>query len=239
MNKLLSVVICCLLSVSVFAQFTLQKDLPLSYLVSQPKNKVTKPGLIILLHGYGSNEADLFGLREMLPADFLVTSVRAPMTLAPNAYQWFRSETIKGVKGGNLKDLKTNSGLIRGFIKGAVKKFNADPSRVYLIGFSQGAMMSFEVGLTSPELLKGIAPLSGRIFESLRPQVKPSGAFKNFKIFIGHGTADEKVLYHYATEASAYLKEKQIPSVLHTYPGMQHSISEQEINDLVKWLKEK
>ena len=239
MNKLFLVVVLCFLSFATFAQFTLRKDLPLSYLIAQPKVKTAKPGLIILLHGYGSNEADLFELREMLPADFLITSVRAPMTLAPNAYQWFRSETIKGLKGGNLKDLKTNSDLIKSFIKGAVKKYNADPSRVYLVGFSQGAMMSFEVGLTSPELLKGIAPLSGRIFESLRPQIKPASAFKNFKIFIGHGTADEKVLYHYATEAAAYLKEKQIPAVLHSYAGMQHSINEQEINDLVKWLKEK
>lgn len=239
MTKLFSVFAICLFSLPVFAQFTLQKDLPLSYLVSQPKTITAKPGLVILLHGYGSNEADLFELRDMLPDNFLITSVRAPMTLAPNAYQWFRSETIKGVKGGNLKDLKTNSDLIKSFIKGALKKYNADPSRVYLIGFSQGAMMSFEVGLTSPELLRGIAPLSGRIFESLTPNVKPSSAFKNLKIFIGHGTADEKVLYHYATEAVSILKEKQIPAVLHTYQGMQHSINEQEINDLVKWLKEK
>jgi len=239
MNKSFLVVILCFFTLPIFAQFTLQKDLPLSYLVSQPKTKTAKPALIVLLHGYGSNEADLFELRDMLPADFMITSVRAPMTLAPNAYQWFRSETIKGVKGGNLKDLKANSDLIKAFIKGAVKKYNADPSQVYLIGFSQGAMMSFEVGLTSPELLRGIAPLSGRIFESLRPQVKPASAFKNFRIFIGHGTADEKVLYQYATEADAFLKEKKISAVLHSYPGMQHSINEQEINDLVKWLKEK
>jgi len=239
MNKLFLIVFLWLLSLPIFAQFPLQKDLPLSYLVSQPKTKTSKPGLLILLHGYGSNEADLFSLREMLPSDFFIMSVRAPMALAPNAYQWFRSETIKGVKGGNLKDLETNSDLIKAFIKGAVKKYKADPSQVYLIGFSQGAMMSFEVGLTSPELLRGIAPLSGRIFESLRPNIKPSSAFKNFKIFIGHGTTDEKVLYHYATEAVSILKEKQIPAVLHTYQGMPHSINEQEINDLIKWLKEK
>ncbi|WP_170982764.1 alpha/beta hydrolase [Dyadobacter frigoris] len=239
MKKSIFAFILCFLSCRIFAQASLQKDLSLAYLISQPRVKTVKPKLIILLHGYGSNEADLFELKNILPADFLIISARAPFTIAPNAFQWYGNEIVKGIKQESTKDLKTSTDLIKVFINEVVKKYNADPSQVFLAGFSQGAMMSYEVGLTAPELLRGIAPLSGRIFDSLKPRIKPANAFNNFKIFIGHGTADDRVPYTSATEAVFYLKKKKINATLHSYQSLPHSISEQELKDLVAWLNEK
>lgn len=239
MKKLIFVLILCFLSSRIFAQEGLQKDLSLSYLISQPRVKTAKPEVIILLHGYGSNEADLFELKDMFPGDFLIVSARAPYAISPGAYQWYGNENVNGAKQESTKDLKTSTGLIKTFIKEIVKKYNADASQVYLAGFSQGAMMSYEVGLTAPELLRGIAPLSGRIFESLKSQIKPTSAFKNLKIFVGHGTADDRVPYASATQAASYLKEKKINATLHSYQSLAHSISEKELKDLVDWLNEK
>lgn len=239
MKKLILALILSFLSCQIFAQTSLQKDLSLSYLVSQPMVKTAAPKVIILLHGYGSNEADLFELKNVLPDNFIIVSARAPFTIAPNAFQWYGNENVNGVKQESAKDLKTSTNLIKTFIKEVIKKYNADASQVYLAGFSQGAMMSYEVGLTAPELLRGIAPLSGRIFDSLKPQIKPASAFKNFKIFIGHGTADDRVSYASATQAASYLKEKKINATLHSYQSLPHSISEQELKDLVNWLNEK
>lgn len=239
MRKLILSLIFSFLSCQIFAQTSLQKDLSLAYLVSQPRVKTAKPKMIILLHGYGSNEADLFELKNVLPDNFIIISARAPFTIAPGAYQWYGNENVNGTKKENAKDLKTSTDLIKTFIKEVVKKYYTDPSQVYMAGFSQGAMMSYEVGLTAPELLRGIAPLSGRIFESLKPQIKSGTAFKNFRVFIGHGTADDRVPYSSATQAVSYLKGKNINAVLHSYQSLPHSISEQELKDLVDWLNEK
>ena len=226
-----------LLSLSLSAQ--LQSGLSLSYLVREPSVKTEKTPVVILLHGYGSNEADLFGLHSQLPAHFLVISARAPIALSENSFQWFRMETVNGVMQGNSQDLKSSSEKIKAFIKEVTASYKADPKQVYLCGFSQGGTMCYEVGLSSPGLLKGIAPLSGKIFESLKPQVKPTPALKALSIFIGHGDADTRVAYNYATEAESYLKKLGLEPALHTYKGLPHSISQAELKDLRLWLEKK
>jgi phospholipase/carboxylesterase len=226
--KLTAIIISCFLYTTIQAQSDIQNDLPLKYLVQEPSIPSAHPPVIILLHGYGSNEADLFSLKDNLPKNLLVISVRAPLPLARDAYQWYRSD--------NITDIKNSSKAIKSFITAVIKKYHADSSQVYLSGFSQGAMMSYEVGLTSPELLKGIAPLSGKIFESLKPQVQSSAALKKLKIFIGHGDADNRVAYNLAVDAVAYLKKLQLSPEFHTYKGMQHSINEEELKDLAIFL---
>ena len=65
------------------------KNLSLEYLVRQPKTKAENPPLIILLHGYGSNEEDLFSFAEELPDSMLVISVRAPLSIGFGSYAWY------------------------------------------------------------------------------------------------------------------------------------------------------
>jgi phospholipase/carboxylesterase len=222
-----------------FFQAQLQTDLSLPYLVREPSVKTNNPPVIILLHGYGSNEADLFGLQSQFPTTFLVISARAPIVMTENSFQWFRMETVNGVMQGNKEDLKSSADKIKAFIKQVTSKYKTTAGNTVLCGFSQGAMMSYEVGLTSPDLLKGIAPLSGKIFESLKPQVKVSASLKVLKVFIGHGDADNRVAYSFATEAESYLKTLGLSPVLHTYTGMAHSINQAELKDLVLWLEGK
>jgi len=204
---------------------------PLKYLVQKPAITSPHPPVIILLHGYGSNEADLFALKDNLPKNFLVISVRGPFPVAKDAYQWYRRETINN-------DLKTSSLLIQNFITDIVNKYHADAGNVYLSGFSQGAMLTYEVGLNAPQLLKGIAPLSGRLVESMKPQEAPSEALKKLRIFVGHGDADNRILYSQGVDAVNYLKKLQLSPEFHTYKGMTHSISEQELKDLAAWLND-
>lgn len=215
----------------------LNTDLSLPYVVSQPAIPSAHPPLLILLHGYGSNEMDLIGMKEALPSSLLILSVRAPLTVGQNSFQWFRRETINGISGGNKEDLKNSVAKIRLFITGAIKKYHVNAGQVYLSGFSQGAMMCYEVGLTTPSLLRGIAPLSGKIFESLKPQIKTDAALKNLRIFIGHGDADNRVKYSFAEQANNYLKQIGLTPSFHTYKNMKHAVSPEELKDLNNWLK--
>lgn len=225
-----------LLCYNTYAQSGLKTDLPLSYLIQSPAGNTSGSPMIILMHGYGSNEKDLFELKNVFPKNYIIISLRAPLALGSNSFQWFRMDA--GAAGTNA-DLKKSREKVTAFISAALKKYHADAAQVYLSGFSQGAMMCYEVGLTAPQLLKGIAPLSGKIFESLKPQIKKSAALTRLKVFIGHGDSDNRVAYSFATEANTYLKQLGLSPVLHTYKDMQHAISQPELNDLLLWLSGK
>ena len=229
-------IIGCIFWMNGRAQDMPEGDLTLKYLVQQPADKSEHPPVIILLHGFGSNEADLFELRNAFPKKYLIVSARAPMTLEEGAYQWYRNTKMDGQMDGTPEDLKDSVAKVKRFISEIVKKYHADPSKVYLMGFSQGAIMSYEVGLTSPELLTGIGVFSGTIFPSLKPQIKPSDALQKLKIFIGHGTADDRIAYLSATNSVAYLRTLNLAPSFHSYPGMTHQISEQELADVNRWL---
>ena len=97
--------------------------------------------------------------------------------------------------------------------------------------------MSYQVGLTSPDKVKGIAPLSGMIFPSLKPMVKNYQALKQLMIFSAHGTADNRIPFADGKAAVDYLKSIGLKPEFHEYPGMAHTISNEVIVDLLKWIK--
>ncbi len=214
----------------------LQTDLALPYLVRTPQTPYKNPPILFLMHGYGSNETDLFELRNAIPDSFVLISVRAPLTLANGAYQWFRNITVHDSVTGSPEDLKNSVDKMVAEIQGAVKEYKANPKAVYISGFSQGGIMSYEIGLQYPQLVKGFAPLSGKIFASLKPLIKKDAALQQLRIFIGHGDADNRIDYQYAKDAQAYLQNLGLQPEFHTYKGMQDSISQEELQDFVNWL---
>ena len=213
----------------------LNEDLCLKYLVHKAEGKATNPPVLILLHGYGSNERDLFELTKGLPPNWIIITARAPMD-ASSGYQWYTMNRDNGHHSGSVTDLDHSRDLVVKFIGQIVKKYHADPKRIYLGGFSQGAMMSYLVGLSHPEAVAGIAPLSGMIIEKLKPEFKLDKAKTNLRIFVGHGDADERIPVADAKAAVDYLKQNGLKPEFHTYPGMGHSISRKELTDLSHWL---
>ncbi|VEF10447.1 phospholipase/carboxylesterase [Pseudomonas fluorescens] len=225
-----------LVSSAVQAQTTLQSDLPLKYLEQVHADAEPRP-LVIFLHGYGSNEADLIGMKFQLPAQYNYLSVQAPMALGEGRFQWFRKKG-EGAYNGETDDLKVSSQKLRDFITQATKKYHTRPDKVYLIGFSQGAMMSYEVGLRPPAVVGGFAALSGRLLPVLKSQLKADQPLLPVNIFIGHGTADDPVPYQNGAEAKALLETLGYKPQFHAYPGVGHSISAAELRDLNGWLQQ-
>jgi len=225
-----------LASTAVHAQTTLQSDLPLKYLEQVHADAEPRP-LVIFLHGYGSNEADLIGMKFQLPAQYNYLSVRAPMTLGEGRFQWFRKKG-EGAYNGETDDLQASGQKLREFVAQAAQKYHASPDKVYLIGFSQGAMMSYEVGLRPPVAVGGIAALSGRLLPVLKTELKTERQPLPLHIFIGHGTADDRVPYRDGTEANTLLQKLAYKPEFHAYPGVGHSISAAELRDLNAWLQQ-
>jgi len=210
--------------------------LPLKYIEQVHPDANIRP-LVIFLHGYGSNEADLIGMKFQLPAQYNYLSVQAPLALGEGRFQWFRKKG-EGAYNGETDDLQASGRKLREFVAQAAQKYHASPDKVYLIGFSQGAMMTYEVGLRPPVAVGGIAALSGRLLPVLKTELKAQQPPLPLKVFIGHGTADDRVPYRDGTEANALLQKLGYGPEFHAYPGVGHSISSAELRDLNAWLQQ-
>ena len=226
------------LIVKAFAQQpVLQEGLALKYLVQLPSEKSAYMPVIILLHGYGADERDLFELRTAFPKNYLIVAARAPYPLPGGGYQWYESATVNGKHDGNPEQLGKSRESIIEFIPEIVNKYRADAGQVYVAGFSQGAVMSYQVGLTAPGKVKGIGVLSGMIVPSLKPLIKNTTALKHLKVFISHGTADNRIPFADGKAADDYLRGLGLSPQFHQYSGMGHAISNDVLNDLIKWLQ--
>lgn len=208
----------------------------LYYLVREPKIKSVHPPVLILLHGVGSNEEDLFSFANQLPEKYLVISARAPIRLGGGSFAWYQVDFSAGKPVFNFEQEENSRNLIIKFIEQLKNKYSPDEKEIYLCGFSQGAILSYSVALTRPDLVKGIAVMSGRLLEEIKSEIAPKEKLVQLKVFISHGINDNTLPVHYAREANAFLKTLNITP---TYKEFQaaHEINNSMFNDLLNWLQ--
>ncbi len=193
------------------------------------------PGLILLLHGVGSNEDDLFRLANRFPANFVVVSARAPYTIAPGRYAWFHVDFSTGKPVIDPAQAEKSRLLLKDFTDQLIAHYHIDAANVYIGGFSQGGIMAYSTGLTFPQLVKGIFILSSRLLPEVKPLINANPTLQKLKVFIAHGTQDNVLPLPYAHDARAYLKDLTPRITYHEYE-MGHVTGEQEISDLLNWL---
>ncbi len=206
----------------------------LQYLVREPQVKSTKNKAIILLHGVGSNEADLFRLANQLPQEFFIICPRGQFTLGAGRYAWYNVDFSTGKPVYNKEQEASSREVIRTFISRVKQKYNLD--EVYLGGFSQGAIMSYSIGLIHPNEAQGIIALSGRILNEIRQLIQKNNYLQKLKVFVAHGVQDNTLPIHYAREAKDYLESLGIQLTYHEY-HIEHQISNDVLQDLNDWLR--
>ena len=212
-------------------------DLSLTHLYRAPRRPgEDKPPLLLLLHGVGSNERDLFGLAEELDPRFAVVSARAPHTRFPGSYAWFEVQ----VRGGGefvIDEAMWRHSLatLTAFIGEAVEAHDADPARVYLAGFSQGAIMSLCVMLTKPELPAGVAAMSGRLLPEVRPMARPAIELEGFPVLVLHGINDPMIPIRAGREIRDYLASLPVELTYQEFP-MAHEVSGASLGLVSEWL---
>jgi phospholipase/carboxylesterase len=207
----------------------------LTYLVREPRVATTTRKAIILLHGVGSNETDLFGLADQLPTDLYVIAARGPYTLGPGRYAWYNVDFSSGRPVYDAGQEVISREHIGQFIADMKQLYKLDT--IYLGGFSQGAIMSYSVGLTHPGSVQGIVALSGRLLEEIKQAVTERTALANLPVFIAHGIQDNTLPIDYGRSAKRYLDALHVPVSYHEY-AMGHSINEVVLRDLNTWFVE-
>ncbi len=209
----------------------------LHYLLKQPKVKTENPPVFILMHGIGGNENMLSFLASQLPDDFLIFLLRAPNLLSDDKYSWFKVEFMEGNINIDIEDVYKSMDEVLRFIEYIKEKYEFDHSRMFLGGFSQGGEIAYNVGLTHPDLLKGIVVFSSRIPEEIHPMIKQSESLLRLKIFVYHGSNDPIVNVDFARNSIAYLQKLGLNPVYRETED-KHRINLNIFKELNLWLNE-
>ena len=209
----------------------------LYYLVQEPKIKHDKNPLLLLLHGYGSNEEDLFSFASELPQDHYVISVRAPYDLQPYGHAWYaiHFDADENKFSDNVQ-AKQSVELIASFIEEVVKQYPIDAKNITLIGFSQGAILSYTTALTYPEKVSKVVALSGYFNQDIMPEVIDTNAISHLKFFVSHGSVDQVIPVEWARKAKPALENLGLEVEYQEYP-IGHGVSPKNFFDFKNWLQ--
>lgn len=209
----------------------------LIYKINLPVKKTVKPPLIILLHGYGSNEEDLFDIAKSFDERFITVSLRAPFLAKDLGYCWYPLDfTADKQFRHDYKSAKESRAKILSFISSFCKEYKADSTQVFLLGFSQGAIMSYDIAFFKPEKIKGVLALSGLLLEETKKIKTDALKLAKIKFFIAHGNADNVIDIKKGEDAAKFLKDKKNNVTFKTY-DMPHALVGKELNDIKDWLK--
>jgi phospholipase/carboxylesterase len=212
------------------------KQLSLTHIVRQPAvPSQGRPPLLILLHGVGSNEQDLMGLAPALDGRFLIVSARAPISLSQGAYAWFHIQfTPNGIVIQPEEAEASRIQLLK-FVDEVVEEYQADPDKVFLMGFSQGSIMSLAASLTNPKKFAGVVAMSGRLLPEIEPKIAPAEELRGLPLIVVHGTADEVLQISYGRAIRERLATLPVELEYHEYP-MAHHVSPESLSDITTWL---
>jgi len=181
--------------------------------------------LVILLHGYGSNGADLIGLApywaKALPgAAFVSPNAIEPVQQAPGGYQWFPISNLdphlmeQGAKSATLS--------VDRFIDRELEKHGLDESRLVLVGFSQGTMMSLYVGLRRVKRIAGILGFSGVLVgRKLKEEMRSKPP-----VLLIHGDRDPTIPIAAMFDSAEQLAAAEHGAQWHVSYGVPHSIGQ-------------
>lgn len=189
---------------------------------------------LILLHGRGTDENDLLGLTSSFDPRLLVVSIRAPYRFPYGGYTWFDLDEQNGV---NMDQLIEGCNALIQCLDDVQQKHSVDVKRIFLFGFSMGAMMSLTVSLSHPNRFKGVVAHSGMLphDDKLKYRWNDLGGIS---FFIAHGTYDPIVPVEMGRKAHQRFMDAKADVSYHEYP-IQHTISEESLNDAAVWLQKK
>lgn len=209
----------------------------LHHIVRQPKTASENPPLLILLHGYGSNEQDLFSFAEELPDNLLIVSARAPHDMGFGGYAWYAINLdANNGKFSDIPQAKAAVEQIANFIDEIKTTYNTHPEKTFLLGFSQGAILSYALSLNHPNKVQYVVALSGYINDELLPNTVSNEIATDY--YISHGTVDQVLPVDWARKAPHFLSANNLPHAYSEYP-VGHGVAPQNFYSFKSWIEER
>jgi phospholipase/carboxylesterase len=188
--------------------------------------------LLVLLHGYGSDEQDLLGLGPYLDPRFQLVSLRAPQALELGGYAWF---AVQFTPFGLVLDhdqAQVSRLALEGWLEAQVS--SQEVGRVFLLGFSQGAGMALGLALHRPDLVAGVVFLSGLVVPQMIPQGGPE-KLRSLGVLMTHGLDDPLIPIEQGRSSRALLEQLPVRLRYREYE-MGHEISEECLAEVQEWL---
>jgi phospholipase/carboxylesterase len=213
--------------------------LSLYHLVRKPKIAVEKAPLLIMMHGYGSNEEDLFSFAEELPDELFIISLRAPYPMPPYGHAWYAIhwDNIDGKFSDDVQAVASREKIAE-FIDEAIEQYPVDPENVTLVGFSQGCILSLAVALSYPEKVKNVIGLSGYVNPDILKEGFRNNDFSKLSVYSSHGTQDQVIPVSWARNTKPFLDSLKIDNTYSEFP-VGHGVAPQNFWELKKWLEER
>ena len=212
-------------------------DLPLTFLQRPAAASTPRPWLLVLMHGVGSNEQDLFGLAPHIPERFHVLSLRAPFRMGPGSHAWFDfSIEPTGARTINEAQEAQSRQLAAQAIESAAAQLGIPPERVVVGGFSQGGIMALSLLLTQPQLMQAAMVWHSRLLPQVLPHAAPADALRGKQLWLSHGTHDNVIPLANAQAIAHHMAALPVAVSYHEFPSA-HEIRPSELSASVAWLE--
>jgi phospholipase/carboxylesterase len=212
-------------------------NLPLSFLHRPADATQAAPWLLVLMHGVGSNEQDLFGLAPYVPRQIHVLSLRAPYVMGPSAYGWFEFTVDRqGERTINEAQEAASRQAVAQTLSAAAQQLGIPPERVVVGGFSQGGIMSLSLLLTQPTLMQAAMVMHSRLLDQVRPLLASPEALQEKQLWLSHGTRDQVIPLAAAHAIRDLVETLPIALRYAEFPNA-HEITQQELAEAMSWLQ--
>lgn len=198
--------------------------------------------VVLFLHGYGADGADLLGLAEPLAQHlpdtvFIAADAPEPSMANPAGFQWFPIPWIDGSSESAASEgMSRSAKLLNGFIDKVLAEEGIDADRLILLGFSQGTMMSLQVAPRRAEPVAGIVAISGRL---MFPERLGSEAVSQPPVLLIHGDADDVVPFDEMKIASEALQQAGFEVYGHVQEGTAHGIAPDGLTVALAFIRER
>ncbi|WP_332778435.1 alpha/beta hydrolase [Polaromonas sp.] len=211
-------------------------DLPLSFLQRPAAAATAQPWLLVLMHGIGSNEQDLFGLSSYVPPQFHVLSLRAPNVMGFGSYAWFEFGVTAQGRVINEAQEAASRRLVAQTVEAAARQLGVPPERVVVGGFSQGGIMSLSLLLTQPQLMRAAMVLHSRLLPQVLPLVAPADQLRGKQLWVSHGLQDTVIPLASAHDIRDRASHLPLALSYAEFPGG-HEIRPAELQAAMQWLE--
>jgi phospholipase/carboxylesterase len=189
-----------------------------------------------MLHGYGSDENDLFSFANELPSEYFIVSAKAPHAMQPYGNAWY--EIHFDSNDGKFNDTQqaiASRELLNTFIDQVTTKYPVDALQVVLLGFSQGTILSLATALSYPKKIKYVVGLSGYLAPDMILDGIEQRDFSGLEIYLSHGSVDQVIPVAWARKSEPALKKLGIPVEYSEYP-VGHGVAPANFYHFKAWL---